>query len=67
MSLPRGFLNEHSRQGAGLEAKTRRVKVFGCSQTHPCPSCGKRGRRKDVLTREVRSIAFHEIVILEVT
>ena len=50
-----------------MEAKTRRVPVSGCSQTHACPTCGKRGRRKDVLTRDVRSIAFHEIVILEVT
>ena len=50
-----------------MEAKTRRVPVSCCSKTHPCPTCGKRGRRKDVLTRDVRSIAFHEIVILEIT
>lgn len=50
-----------------MEAKTRRVKVSCCSQTHPCPTCGKSGRRKQVFTREVRSIAFREIVILEVT
>ena len=50
-----------------MEAKTRRFKVSCCSKTHPCPTCGKLGRRKDVLTREVRSIAFHEILILEVT
>ena len=50
-----------------MEAKTRRVQVSCCSKTHPCPTCGKLGRRKEVLTREVRSIAFREIVILEVT
>jgi hypothetical protein len=50
-----------------MEAKTRRVKVSCCSQTHPCPTCGKLGRRKQVFTREVRSIAFREIVMLEIT
>jgi hypothetical protein len=65
--LLRGLLHEHSRTGAGMEAKTRRVAVSCCSQTHPYPTCGKRGRRKDVLRRDVRSIAFHEVVILEIT
>lgn len=50
-----------------MEAKTRRVKVSCCSKTHPCPTCGKLGRRKKVLTPDVRSIAFHEVVLLEVT
>lgn len=50
-----------------MEAKTRRIQVSCCSKTHPCPTCGKLGRRKEVLTRDVRSIAFREIVILEVT
>lgn len=50
-----------------MEAKTRRGKVSCCSKTHPCPTCGKLGRRKEVLTRDVRSIAFREIIILEVT
>ena len=50
-----------------MEAKTRRISVSCCAKTHPCPTCGKRGRRKDVFTRDVRSIAFHEIVILEIT
>lgn len=50
-----------------MEAKTRRVSVSCCAKTHPCPTCGKRGRGKAVLTREVRSIAYREIVILEIT
>jgi transposase-like protein len=49
-----------------MEAKTRRLKLSCCPRTYPCPSCGRRGRRKQVLTREVRSIAFREICLLEV-
>ena len=50
-----------------MEAKVRRVQVSCCAHTHPCPTCGTRGRRKKVLTREVRSMAYREVVILEVT
>lgn len=50
-----------------MEAKVRRVKVSCCAHTHPCPTCGTRGRRKEMLTREVRSIAYREVVIFEVT
>ena len=49
-----------------MEAKTRRLNVSCCPPTYPCPSCGRRGRRKQILTREVRSIAFREICLLEV-
>jgi transposase-like protein len=49
-----------------MEAKTRRLEVSCCPRTYPCPSCGRRGRRKQILTREVRSIAFREICLLEV-
>lgn len=49
-----------------MEAKTRRLKVSCCPKTYPCPSCGQPGRRKQILAREVRSIAFREICILEV-
>ena len=53
-----------------MEAKVRRVKVSCGAHTHPCPTRPTRptrGRRKEVLTREVRSIAYRELVILEVT
>ena len=33
----------------------------------PCPTCGKRGRRKQVLRRQVRSIAFKQVVYLDIT
>jgi transposase-like protein len=49
-----------------MEAKTRRLKISCCPRTYPCPSCGQPGRRKQILTREVRSIAYREICILEV-
>jgi transposase len=35
--------------------------------TAPCPHCGKRGRRKCLLQRTVRSIASQAILILRVT
>lgn len=49
-----------------MEAKTRRVKVSCCPKKHPCPWCGKTGRRKQILEREVRSIALGEILFLDV-
>src|ERR1700681_879342 len=49
-----------------MEAKTRRVKVSCCPKKHPCPCCGKTGRRKQILERKVRSIAFGEILFLDV-
>jgi hypothetical protein len=33
----------------------------------PCPACGKLGKRKDVLRRQVRSIAYKQIVCLDIT
>jgi transposase len=33
----------------------------------PCPTCGKPGNRKDVLHRQVRSIASKQIVYLDIT
>src|SRR3954447_6118542 len=33
----------------------------------PCPKCGKRGRRKRTLTRTVRTVAYKQIAVLEIT
>src|SRR5262249_30628708 len=33
----------------------------------PCPHCGRLGRRKDVLTRTVRGIAYRAILLVQVT
>lgn len=33
----------------------------------PCPTCGKLGTRKDILHRQVRSIAYKQIVYLDLT
>jgi hypothetical protein len=33
----------------------------------PCPTCGKRGRRKQILRRQVRTIAYKQVVFLDVT
>jgi hypothetical protein len=33
----------------------------------PCPSCGRRGRRKRLLHRRVRTLAYRRVAWLEVT
>jgi transposase-like protein len=44
------------------------VKVRCCPRTYPYPTCGRRGRRKtkQPLTRLVRTIAYKQIVYLEI-
>jgi hypothetical protein len=44
-----------------------RVRVVRCApKTHPCPSCGKRGRRKRHLCRRIRSLAYRQEAFLDV-
>jgi len=47
---------------------SRIVKVRCCPASYPCPLCGKRGRRKtkQPLVRTVRTIAYKQIVHLEI-
>jgi len=33
----------------------------------PCPKCGRRGRRKRILRRRLRSLAYHRVAWLDVT
>jgi hypothetical protein len=52
--------------------ETRRPHVrtipLSCAPSQaPCPRCGKRARRKQILRRQVRTIAYKEIVFLEIT
>src|SRR4051794_3399899 len=35
-------------------------------KTHPCPTCGKRGRRKRHLRRRIRSLAYRQEAFLDV-
>src|SRR3954447_9305679 len=35
-------------------------------KTHPCPTCGKRGRRKRTLSRRIRSLAYRQEAFLDV-
>ncbi len=51
-----------------VDVATRTVKVSCCPKTFPCPTCGCLGRRKNhtPLTRQVRSIAYKEIVVLDI-
>jgi hypothetical protein len=46
----------------------RYVPVRCCPKRAPCPNCGKLGRRKQVLPeRSVRTIAYKQIVYLQIT
>lgn len=50
------------------KVEVRRVQVRCCPRTAPCPACGTRGRRKQVLPpRLVRTIAYKQVVYLEMT
>jgi hypothetical protein len=51
----------------GTEAPTAVViPVFCAPKKAPCPLCGKRGRRKRILTRRVRTVAYQAIAFLEI-
>lgn len=50
-----------------LLPRERVVPVRCAPKTHPCPSCGRRGRRKRILHRRVRSLAYQEAAWLHVT
>jgi hypothetical protein len=44
-----------------------RIRVVRCApKTHPCPTCGKRGRRKRHLHRRIRSLAYRQEALLDV-
>lgn len=50
------------------KVEVRRVRVRCCPKSAACPVCGKRGRRKQVLPpRLVRTIAYKQVVYLEIT
>jgi transposase len=43
------------------------IRVVRCApKTHPCPHCGQRGRRKRVLHRRIRSLAYRQVAFLDV-
>ena len=52
-----------------MDAEAPRVVIpVSCApKKAPCPHCGRLGRRKRILTREVRTLAYKTITILNVT
>lgn len=48
-----------------VQLHVRVVRQRCAPKTHPCPHCGKPGRRKQKHTRRVRDIAYREILIIE--
>jgi hypothetical protein len=49
----------------GPQVRTIPVHCAPCKA--PCPICGKLGRRKDVYNRRVRTLAYQQVVFLDVT
>lgn len=49
------------------EAPVRVIPVCCAPKKAPCPSCGKLGRRKRTHQRDVRTIAYKQIAILQIT
>lgn len=53
-----------------MDAGLPRVRVIRrrwAPKTFPCPTCGRRGRRKDTHARRVRDIAYGAVVVIELT
>ena len=50
-----------------MDAKVQFQKVSCCPKSYPCPHCGKCGKRKQRLHRQVRSIAYGKILYLNIT
>jgi len=50
-----------------LNATVEHIKIHDCPKKAPCPHCGKKGVRKDVHERSVRTIAYQRIVWLDIT
>jgi hypothetical protein len=43
------------------------LRVVRCApRTHPCPTCGRRGRRQRRLHRRIRSLAYRQVAYLDV-
>src|SRR3954447_12246619 len=52
----------------GTEAPTSVVIPVHCApKKAPCPKCGRRGCRKRILTRTVRTVAYKAIAHLKIT
>jgi transposase-like protein len=45
----------------------RTIPVRCAPRKAPCPTCGKLGRRRTILNRQVRTIAYQQIVFLDIT
>jgi hypothetical protein len=43
------------------------IRIRRAPKRAPCPSCGRRGRRKRILQRRLRTLLYHAVAWLEVT
>lgn len=50
----------------GRDAEVHYENISCCPKYHPCPTCGRHGRRKEHLNRQVRTIAYGKIVYLDI-
>jgi len=52
---------------AVLQPRARVLRRRCAPRTFPCPRCGRPGRRKDTHTRQVRDLAYREVLLIELT
>jgi Transposase len=52
---------------AVIAPPTRTIPLHCAPRRAPCPTCGKLGKRKAVLHRQVRTIAYKQVVFLDIT
>jgi hypothetical protein len=50
-----------------LQPRVRVERRHCAPKTYPCPHCGRLGRRKQTHTRQVRDLAYQEILLIELT
>src|SRR5829696_5817527 len=66
MRLKPGLITQDA--SMGTEAPTPVVIPLRCApKKAPCPTCGQHGRRKRMVTRRVRTVAYKAVAFLEVT
>jgi Transposase len=50
-----------------VQPRVRVVRRRCAPRRYPCPQCGRRGRRKQTHTRQVRDLAYGEVLLIELT
>jgi len=68
MRLETKLLTKDTSMSTDVPVPPPLVIPVGCApKKAPCPTCGKLGRRKRILTRTVRTVAYKTVAVLEIT